>query len=767
MGRKKNKNAHKSPQKTTHKQLNNRQSTMRRRERNRNEKARGDDVHAVVSWIVDGVVATEIENADVSTDVSDCPQLVSFKVSPPSASTTPASPSTTAVADFNSPTNDLVSPQLDRSNPPSSTSTTTTRSSTTAQQPAAPDLAALHQPPTPVFPRVKRSKQGTENDPSGLAEIDFQVERVTATTTQHRTHTLGVPPITKEEIVSFWNDNFKIHAREVPVAKTTEESKVIKMFTDQHTRFAEVDTSRLTMHIQTMTNREVPAVRRFKPVTALDHHYNAEVSITNTTATQTQVKFSLLNAQGLITSGGRNKSKTVSDIILDPLSQHIIAITETFLTKEVEDAEVLRHFPLYTILRGDRDREIGRKTKQGGCLLLTSPDIPSIKIAEFSNGVCEAVTTSHPSLDLTIITAYRPPDTTSNEFTQLLKFIQNSIDNSGNAHLVITGDFNFPRDIVTWIESQDGIVPVPANCRAADRKIQLQQLLDLADQHFLHQLVNLPTRSNPPNILDLIFTNTPDLFHSPETIDMTGTSDHNLVNFNTDFVVDVPELPPKPTRTGLAAFNFRRADPETLKQALTNTNLKNIVRRANEPIAGKEALINSLVEIAEEAQVPKFHDTHKVDHSPTIRKLYKTRTSVLQKLRRRGLSKAESDALKRQIKDIQLQIADTNRTEAFDNTRTILPNGWKAVSSSPPAVRSTTASQPVSGSQFFATRSQISRISNARWMNGLRQSRINQRVQAAPKSLKPTPSFIKSNIVCGDAVLILYLLTSDPNIFHL
>ena len=109
---------------------------------------------------------------------------------------------------------------------------------------------------------------------------------------------------------------------------------------------------------------DFPCVKRSKQDKENDQ---SELIDTTEKVAQTQVKFSLLNTQGLIASGGRNKSKTISDLIVDPLSQHLIAPTKTFLTKEVEDAEIRKHFPSYTLLR-----EIGRKHKQGGCLLLSS-----------------------------------------------------------------------------------------------------------------------------------------------------------------------------------------------------------------------------------------------------------------------------------------------------------------------------------------------------------------------------------------------------------
>ena len=111
----------------------------------------------------------------------------------------------------------------------------------------------------------------------------------------------------------------------------------------------------------------------------------------------------------------------------------------------------------------------------------------------------------------------------------------------------------------------------------------MKDLLDFADRHFLHQLVNHPTRSDPPNTLDLLFTNSPELFHSLETIDMSGTSDHKLVNFNTDLTVEVSEDETnKLSRSGLAAFNFPRANCELLKEALALKDLAGIVHRAKD-----------------------------------------------------------------------------------------------------------------------------------------------------------------------------------------
>ena len=135
--------------------------------------------------------------------------------------------------------------------------------------------------------------------------------------------------------------------------------------------------------------------------------------------------------------------------------------------------------------------------------------------------------------------------------------------------------------MVTWLDSKDGLVPLPNNCRTAPRNVQLQNLLDLIDRYHMQQIINVTTRTGPPaNTLDLLFTNTPDLFHSPESIDMSGTSDHNLINVSTDLAVEVPSSQDiRESWTSLQAFNFKRAHQDNLNNALKRKNLVNVVRR--------------------------------------------------------------------------------------------------------------------------------------------------------------------------------------------
>ena len=457
-------------------------------------------------------------------------------------------------------------------------------------------------------------------------------------------------------VESFWMNYYTIHTNIAPIEFCTSETEAIDYFLQHHPHFKDSPRENLKLEFNKFTQKLVPGIRRFKPSSQATHYYNAVCNqpCPDETALQSRVHFSLLNTRGLITNG-HSKCKTISDIIIQPSAQHIIAITETFLTKDIGKAEVLKYFPMYTLRRGDRNTDIGRKTCQGGVLLLTSPDIISVKLDSFSNGACEALVTNHPSLDMTIITVYRPPDTTNEEFSELIGFIDSQLSKSPSSHLVLTGDFNFPKDVVLWRDSTDGLVPIP-DSKGSNRKTQLIQLLEITDKYYMQQTINIPTRNGPPpNTLDLLFSNNTDLFHSPESIDMSGTSDHNLININTDITVEIP--PPtinKLSMTGMQAFRFERANQEAMSRALARKNLCDLVRQAKDPIEAKQVLVDAFIEAAEEAEVPKRRPTSKMDHSLAIRTLYKSRVAILRKLRSRKLASSEHTELTRQLSELQV-----------------------------------------------------------------------------------------------------------------
>ena len=87
--------------------------------------------------------------------------------------------------------------------------------------------------------------------------------------------------------------------------------------------------------------------------------------------------------------------------------------------------------------------------------------------------------------------------------------------NSKQKHIILTGDFNCPD--IQW---ESGCI------RGGSTQTAIQkQLIDIATDHSLTQVVDLPTRRQ--NILDLCFTTNPSLV---KNVSVTpGISDHDTV----------------------------------------------------------------------------------------------------------------------------------------------------------------------------------------------------------------------------------------------
>ena len=107
-----------------------------------------------------------------------------------------------------------------------------------------------------------------------------------------------------------------------------------------------------------------------------------------------------------------NKSEFLKISTASTNQSKILAITETHLnSKQHFDAEIIKHFPNYHIMRADRDVEFDpddedQLVSRGGCMLLISPNIISIPKLQFSNGNCEVVIVELPEKATTIITIY-------------------------------------------------------------------------------------------------------------------------------------------------------------------------------------------------------------------------------------------------------------------------------------------------------------------------------------------------------------------------
>ena len=110
---------------------------------------------------------------------------------------------------------------------------------------------------------------------------------------------------------------------------------------------------------------------------------------------------------------------------------------------------------------------------------------------------------------------YRPPDRKKKYRSTVLAELKQVIATPKPSHIVVGGDFNLPG--VNWKHKR---VPL-----GTQNKKQAKCLLSFMEELHLHQMVHIPTRNS--NILDLLFTDAPDLINKVSSA--PGLSDHDTV----------------------------------------------------------------------------------------------------------------------------------------------------------------------------------------------------------------------------------------------
>ena len=219
-----------------------------------------------------------------------------------------------------------------------------------------------------------------------------------------------------------------------------------------------------------------------------------------------------------------------------------------------------------------------------------------------------------PTIDAVMIVMYRPSGKNfslgkyTEAITRINKHLRDNEENYNGKHIMLMGDFNFPKNIVEWKESGNGLVADFKQGQEAQKQA-FDQLLALTEEHQLEQLVNQPTRGK--NVLDLIFTNQRHLFGECSTNIIKPQSDHNMVNFdmaNPTYIkhtnIEDNEIP----TPEIATFNFPKGNDESVKKALERRKWKEVleVNEENKVDSLAERLTAEFVSIAKEAKVPKF-----------------------------------------------------------------------------------------------------------------------------------------------------------------
>ena len=114
---------------------------------------------------------------------------------------------------------------------------------------------------------------------------------------------------------------------------------------------------------------------------------------------------------------------------------------------------------------------------------------------------------------------YRPPTQRADNLLAL----NNCLLSIAQYPIILCGDFNLPS--IDWSLTFPTVSSPAANL-----------MCDLVRDNFLYQMVKGPTRHH--NLLDLVFTNQPDLFHDVQVVDNLPLTDHDAVQLS--FAVVVP-----------------------------------------------------------------------------------------------------------------------------------------------------------------------------------------------------------------------------------
>ena len=121
----------------------------------------------------------------------------------------------------------------------------------------------------------------------------------------------------------------------------------------------------------------------------------------------------------------------------------LMNFTETWLKKKMQDEKI----PNYTTFRCDRK---SKKSKGGGTAIYLKDGFEARLLLEDRVESCEIVAVHIESINVVNIVVYRPPDTHSVEFSNVMDKIKKLLEEmvSPEPSVIITGDFNFP--FIEW-----------------------------------------------------------------------------------------------------------------------------------------------------------------------------------------------------------------------------------------------------------------------------------------------------------------------------
>lgn len=252
----------------------------------------------------------------------------------------------------------------------------------------------------------------------------------------------------------------------------------------------------------------------------------------------------LINARSIV-----NKVEEMQNLAYD-LSPDIVLITETWAKESIGDAEL--KLDGYEIFRKDR-----KQIKGGGCIIHSKSSLNMQLVPELTN-VDKTETVwgkiKCKEADLLVGVCYHSPSANEEEERALHNLIESATKR--REEVLICGDFN--HRTIDWerLHSQD----------------EGRKFLDLTLDCFLVQHVKEPTRGE--NILDLVLTSNENMVNNLVVSEPFGTSDHNIVTFDTIYKTNTRVWKEK-------YYDYRKADFKGMRSFLNGTNWNNILESEN------------------------------------------------------------------------------------------------------------------------------------------------------------------------------------------
>ena len=208
----------------------------------------------------------------------------------------------------------------------------------------------------------------------------------------------------------------------------------------------------------------------------------------------------------------KNKKAEIHTVI-DSAKPDIILGNESWLTPEVKNSEI---FPdSFDAIRKDRAGD----SQGGGVFIAYRRDLLCTETPEL-DAKCEVIWCKLNIIGcrtLYLGSFYRPPKRIEEEYLMEFNKSLTRIMSNKNAHVLVGDDFNCGDIEWSTMQVPEGVPQRPIQC----------QLLEIAQDHCLSQVVNIHTRND--KTLDLLLTNSPSPVSCVKGMPPIGKADHDIV----------------------------------------------------------------------------------------------------------------------------------------------------------------------------------------------------------------------------------------------